>query len=409
MNTVEAFTDAPRFKWLVLALTSASALLAYIHVFMYPPLIPSFISELDITYAEASLLIVSFGFAYASSGVVWGHIINRYGARWILLIGLFCISIPQFIIGLLPPFYIMIALRFILGLGVSNIRVTGISYLHSWFSSSEVSKAIGIFNASVLVGMSIALATPPILQIYFGWLFPFMFFSLITFFFIMVFAALTQKTPGSMQLMFEKNSEKESEGPPESNESIYRNPSVIILGFMAFSLYFAVYAALSWIPSYVYEVGNLSELERSIVLPFLTLIGIPASLTGGFIGDRTGKRVLVTAVGLGINVSILILAGPPITNLAYLLGTLMIIGWGSNMSFGPCFTIPKDIASPRNVNKALGMVSTLAFSSAIVAPYLGGFLRDLTGSYTPLFVLTAVISVAGVIASLALKKVSKLG
>ncbi len=409
MNPIEALTDTPRFKWVVLAVTSISALLAYIHVFMYPPLIPSFISELGINYAEASLLIVSFGFAYASSGVVWGHIINRYGVRWILLAGLFCISAPQFVISLFPPFYIMIALRFILGLGVSNIRVTGISYLHSWFSSSEVSRAIGIFNASVLIGMSVALATPPILQIYFGWLFPFMLFALITFLFMIVFVALTQKMPSPKQLKFEKNPERQLEESSRSDESIYLSPAVWILGFMAFSLYFAVYAALSWIPSYVYEVGNLSEFERSIVLPFLTIIGIPASLTGGFIGDRTGKRVLVTAVGLGINVSILILAGPPITNLAYLLGTLMIIGWGSNMSFGPCFTIPKDIASSGNVNKALGIVSTLAFSSAIVAPYLGGFLRDLTGSYTPLFVLTAVISVAGVIASLVLKKVSKLG
>lgn len=408
MNEAEAISDTHRFKWIVLIVTSASALLAYIHVFMYPPLIPSFISELGLTYAEASLLIVSFGLAYTASGVVWGHIINRFGVRLILFAGLLCISIPQFVISLLPPFHIMVGLRFVLGLGVANIRVTGISYLHSWFSSSEVSRAIGIFNASVLVGMSIALATPSILQVYFGWLFPFMFFSVISFFFIIVFVAATQKIPSQIQLGFKKNSGAVQKEPSESNESLYRNLAVWILGFVAFTLYFAVYAALSWIPSYVYEVGNLSEFESGIVLPFLTIIGIPASLVGGFLADRTGKRVSIMAVGLAINVSILILAGPPITHLVYLLGTLMIIGWGSNMSFGPCFTIPKDIASAGDVNKALGIVSTFAFSSAIIAPYVGGFLRDLTGSYAPLFVLTAAISVAGVIASLILKKASRL-
>ncbi|MFX0067837.1 MAG: nitrate/nitrite transporter [Promethearchaeota archaeon] len=408
MNAAEAISDTHRSKWLVLTVTSVSALLAYIHVFMYPPLIPSFISELGLTYAEASLLIVSFGLAYTCSGVVWGHIINRYGLRWILFAGLLCISVPQFVISLLPPYHIMVGLRFILGLGVANIRVTGISYLHSWFPSSEVSRAIGIFNASVLVGMSIALGTPPILQIYFGWLFPFMFFSVISLFFIIVFVAATQRIPMPRQYGFEKKSEVEPKEPSESDESVYRNPAVWILGLVAFTLYFAVYAALSWIPSYIYEVGNLSEFESSIVLPFLTLVGIPASLVGGFLADRTRKRVAVMAIGLGINVSILILAGPPITNLVYLLGTLMVIGWGSNMSFGPCFTIPKDITSPGNVNKALGIVSTFAFSSAIIAPYIGGFLRDLTGSYAPLFVLTAAISVAGVIASLILKKFSRL-
>jgi predicted MFS family arabinose efflux permease len=408
LNNIGDQLVVEKYKWIILILVSFSSLLAYTHVFIYSPLIPSFIAELNLTSLEASLPIVSFGIAYTISGVFWGHLIGRYKIKWILLIGLFCISIPQFFISFLPPYILILFLRFILGLGVSNIRVTGISYLHSWFPSSTISKAIGIFNSAVLIGMSIALGVTPIIEITYGWLFPFMLFSIVTFCFIAFFIIIIYKEPKLKSTRVIEDSMSARKITEKRNESLYRNPSLWVLCFITFSIFFYVYATLTWIPPYAKDIINLTDIERSIVVPFLAIIGIPASLVGGYISDKTGKRILVTAAGLLINVSILILVGFTITSWITFLFTLIIIGWGTHMSFGPAFSLHKEIFSPKNMDKALGIISTCAFSSAIIAPFIGGFLLDLTGSYIYLFLLTALISIAGVIASIILKKISKL-
>ena len=136
----------------------------------------------------------------------------------------------------------------------------------------------------------------------------------------------------------------------------------------------------------------------------LSFGGIPASLTGGWLADKTKKRILVIMIGLLISLtSILPIWFPGALFLIITIGCF-VIQWGVNMVIGPFLTLPAMSVPPSMAGKATGYATTWAFAGPIVSTYLGGYIVTASKSYNFAFIIFALAGLAAFASCIFIKK-----
>ena len=133
------------------------------------------------------------------------------------------------------------------------------------------------------------------------------------------------------------------------------------------------------------------------MLPFL--VGVPATLSGGYISDwlvRRGARVtvarkVVSCGGLCLATIFTILgAYTASTWLAVTFLTVAVAGYSS--ATGPIQTMMVDVAPPRYVASLVSLINFLGNIGGACAPLVTGILLAMTKSFTVPLIVTAIVS-----------------
>jgi len=130
-------------------------------------------------------------------------------------------------------------------------------------------------------------------------------------------------------------------------------------------------------------------------------VSIFCGVLWGGISDRLGRAKGAALVYLGLSVSYLIFALVKSDSGLY----------GSALLFGLCaWSIPTimaatagDFVGPRLAPAGLGFVTLFFAGGQAVGPWVGGYLADLTRSFTGPFLLAAAVSLLGGLLALGLK------
>ncbi|MBM3840188.1 MAG: MFS transporter [Verrucomicrobia bacterium] len=172
----------------------------------------------------------------------------------------------------------------------------------------------------------------------------------------------------------------------------------VLLGFFCFDYYW--YLLLTWLPDYLFTVRKLTILKAGFYssLPFL-VFGVCQPL-GGWIADRmirAGYDPTLTRKGI---ISASFLTGLLLIPAAYASTaemTLVLIMGGClvGLSTANQLVILQDCAPPEQVGMYVGIYNFVGNLAGIIAPIITGFLIQMTGSYTPAFVVAALMIAAG--------------
>ena len=93
--------------------------------------------ELGIPVAKMGLLLSAFLWAYAIAQLPVGGLIDRFGPRKLLGLGLFSWSLAQAAGGLVTGFGVFIVARFALGVGEAPLFPGGARVVRDWFGIRE--------------------------------------------------------------------------------------------------------------------------------------------------------------------------------------------------------------------------------------------------------------------------------
>src|SRR3954447_25349092 len=93
--------------------------------------------DLGIPVVKMGLLLSAFLWAYAMAQLPVGGLIDRYGPRKLLGLGLFSWSIAQAAGGFVNSFGAFIAARFVLGVGEAPLFPGGARVVRDWFGVRE--------------------------------------------------------------------------------------------------------------------------------------------------------------------------------------------------------------------------------------------------------------------------------
>ena len=367
-----------------IALLSAAHVCDDLNQGALPALLPFFIAERHYTIAAAGGLILAANVTSSVLQPVLGLHADRRGAPWLVPAGLFLAGTGVALSGLAPTYFLVLLSAAVSGIGVAAFHPEAARQVAS-LSGERRGTAMGIFAVGGNIGFAIgpALATP--LQIAFGlrgttWL---------------VLPAVTMgavliRTRQTTTQLSRAAAEPPTGADPDRWGSFWRVAAVAICRAFVF------YGLNTFIPLYWIHVFAKSKAAGAAALTLMLSAGVAATLAGGWLADRIGRRrVVVWSLALLFPFLLAFLSTGSAT---VALALLVPIGVTLYAPFSVMTVMGQEYV-PSRVATASGFIIGVAVTlGGLVAPVLGR-IADLHGVHAALSTLLFVPLVGALIAT----------
>src|SRR4051812_10939995 len=156
----------PRYRWFIVFLLFAIAVVNYIDRAAISYAIPAIQRDLGLSPADTGTILGAFGLGYALTTLFGGFAVDRYGARFVLGIAAILWSLSIGVTALATGFAVLYAARVLLGVseGPNFPALTGA--VSNWLSPHE--RATALANALFAVPLALAIGGPIVTQLL-GW------------------------------------------------------------------------------------------------------------------------------------------------------------------------------------------------------------------------------------------------
>ncbi len=298
---------ASRVRWLLIwwmFLVSAIAYLDRVNISIAGQAIAK---EFHLDNIQLGWIFSAFVLGYALFQAPGGSLADRVGPRRILTAGVIWWGIFTALITSLSPatmglLFLLVAVRFLLGMGEAVVYPASNCIVAAWIPSSERGIANGIIFAGVGFGAGI---TPPLigyLMLHQGWRASFWASAMLGLIAGIVWYVISRDKPSAHPWVSPRELSFIQAGLPAAQlaapqktklswGTILTDRNVQAITFSYFTYGYAAYIFFSWFFIYLSSVRKLNIRESSYytMLPFLAMaIGSPL---GGWISDRlTSKR-----------------------------------------------------------------------------------------------------------------------
>lgn len=173
---------------------------------------------------------------------------------------------------------------------------------------------------------------------------------------------------------------------------------------MVFCSLYGFFVMVTWLPVYLEEARGIARADTGFITSLVAWTSVPAGLFFGWLSDRLGARrpVILTLVPLA-TASILLMLGS--TGTTVLVIALIMYGLTGKLATDPMLiALVADNVDKRVLSTAFGLFNFVGMSSAILAPYITGFLRDSTDSWAIGFYVAAGLLAIGWVAVLFIRE-----
>ena len=386
-----------RILWLV----NFAILFAFIKVFEIPSMIPVFVDELQISYAQAGLFMTAYTIVRCLASLPAGSVTDRLGAAPVISVCLLCVGL----LGILGTFgnnyHILLVLRVLVSIGIAIIFIAAVDSIPKYMPAENVGKGIGYINGSLNVGIALALFMTPMLADAVGWRWTARIYSLS---FLLLFAVSIPLWRNLPQVA--------GQDKPGGNEDavttadLLRNPCVMLLAFGACILFVELYGMLTWVPVFLDEVYRYTPAQIGTSATMFGIAAIPASIVTGFLCTNLHRIILLCVSGgvlAGAGIIVLLFASS--MPLWLTVAVITMITWGHSQVIVTIMSIAAMIVPPHSSGKALGVIFTFGYGGSILGSYSGGYLLERTGQYDLSFIVFSGSAIISIIAMLAVSRI----
>jgi MFS family permease len=372
----------------VIGLVGVAHGLSHFYQLCIPPLFPLLKEEFGVSYAALGAVLAVF---YAVSGVtqtVAGFLVDRLGARTILLAGLALIAGGTLAAGVVPSFAWLFVAAAIAGLGNSVFHPADLALLNGKVDVSRLGYAFSVHGITGNFGWVLApLFVVPVAQGH-GWRVALAAAGVIG----LVFCALlaTQRVLGGGM---------RHPPAPASRSTAGIAPLLVRPVLLTFGFFFLYAVALVGFQTFstaaLTSLHGVTLVAASTALTAFLVGGAAGILAGGVVAARTHRHNLVAAIGVGVPAGLaLVIAGGGLA--APLLVAVMALAGFVLGSIGPSRDIiVRGIAPPEARGKVYGFVYSGLDLAGLIAPLLFGWALD-RGRPDLVFVGSAAFLVAAI-------------
>ncbi len=385
----------------IIWLVNFAILFAFIKVFEIPSMIPIFVDELQISYAQAGLFMTAYTIIRCLASLPAGSVTDRWGAVPVISVCLLGVGV----LGTLGTFgnnyHVLLVLRVLVSIGIAVIFIAAVDAIPKYMPSENVGKGIGYINGSLSVGIALAMFMTPILSDLLGWRWTARMYS-VSFLLLFVVSIPLLKNPP-------KTSGPDKPGAGEASITIaglLRNPCVMLLAFGACILFVELYGVLTWVPVFLGEVYSYSPAQIGASATMFGIAAIPASIITGILCTNLRRIVLLCVSGgilAGAGIMVLLLASS--LPLWLTVAVVTLITWGHSQVIVTIMSIAAIIVPSHSSGKALGVIFTLGYAGSILGSYSGGYLLEKTGQYDLSFIVFSASALISIIAMLAVSRI----
>lgn len=275
---------AKQHKMLVLVLGALSAVGPF-SVDMYLPGFPAIATDFQTDTAQVTLSLTSYFIGISLGQLVYGPIMDRYGRRKPLLLGLLIYIVAAAGCALAPSVQILVGLRFFLALGACVGMAGSRAVVRDLFSGSEIARMLSMLMMVFGVAPIIAPTIGGLVVAALGWRYIFVVLASIA---VLVFVAVRRFLP-------------ESKGPDPSVSlrpknvvleyaAVFKNRDFLVYTFSSAAAFGGFFSYISDSPFVYMKLLGFSETQ------FGWIYGANAL---GFIGASQFNRLLLRRYGSG--------------------------------------------------------------------------------------------------------------
>jgi MFS family permease len=367
---------------------------------------PEIRHDLHLSFGQMGLLLSAFAWAYGLAQIPAGLLVDRFGPRRTLGVGLVLWSFAQLGAGFVGSLSQFITARIGLGLGESPMYIGGTKVCADWFALKDRALPISIFNSSSALAPALAPPLLTLLMVAFGWRVMFLVAGAAGFLTAVAWIVVYRE-PAEARVPAEDLAAIHADDGA-GTESLglaqlwwllkFRTTWGMFLGF--FGVVYLSWMYATWLPGYLETQRHLSIAAAGGLSAVPLAAGFAGALLGGFFSDWLGRRMDASAacrlpvmIGM-VAAGVLTVAGAlaPSTGLAIacMAGGLFAANVASS-----CGWALAAVVAPNNAVAALEAIQNVGGSlGGSLAPYVTGAVVQSSGSFEPAFLAAGVIAVA---------------
>ncbi|WP_417661425.1 CynX/NimT family MFS transporter [Pseudomonas sp.] len=290
----------------------------------------------------------------------------RLGEGRGIALGLLCIFLACLARGFIADGNVLLATALLGGVGVALIQVLVPGMIKRQFVGC-VALAMGVYSASLMSGGGLAALLSPHMAHAFGhwqaglwiWLIPALLAALLWF-----KMPSHRPHPSAQKLSF---------------KTFISNRRAWLLAIYFGFCNWGFMTMVAWLPAYYQQLG-WSQQASGALLAWMTIFQVLAALSMPVLAHRLKDRRPLLGISLGAQVvGYAGLLWAPLAASAIWVG---LIGFGLGACFVLCLLLSLDhLHEPRAAGQLVAFVQGFGFLINAIAPSLGGWLRELSGSF----------------------------
>lgn len=399
------------YRWLVLSAGCLAICSIYMDMIAYAPILGEIAKKLNVEMGAATNLMMGFVLSVACV-LIWGGVVcDKFGITAALVLGLLCSTVPTAMIPWIGDNFTAVMLaRLVQGASVGFVFATIGPILALWFHPKEHGMASGLLIGSISLGCAIGVfASPAVLGMTGSWEKTVFTLGTPGWAAILIAIIVTRKNPPN----FSTQEVPSSSGITHDAMSFMGAlacPITWLGSLIVFCNAWAMYCLYNLVPPYLAAdapmglgLGAAMSGKLSIAV---TIIGLFATIIGGFFFDKVAKgdSRLAAIIGFLISACVILILLPVVSKSIVVLALcLMISGWGIPF-MGPSLSAFIAMNYPPSiVGRMIGWWFGFGTFGGAAGLYLGGMTISKSGNFYLAIGMISIASIIGVLLSIFLK------
>jgi len=358
----------------IIPLVCAAHFVSHFYILVLPPLFPFIRDFYNVSYTQLGLALTAFNITTALCQTPAGFLVDRIGARSVLVSGLVLGAACLAIVGLFPSFWLLVAMFALLGVANGVYHPADYAILSQLVSNERASQAFSLHIFAGFLGTAVTPATMLILQQSLGWQGAFLAASvmglLVAIPFLLQPAALFESPPKPVR--------PASEAPKDDKAGW----SLLLSGPILLNLLFFVMITFSTTGVQNYSVVALNEAYGTPIglantaLTANLMLSAFGVLAGGLLASRIGRPEWIAAgsfLGIALTGAVIGIAD---FGIVVLMIAMSLNGFVNGLMQPSRDMIVRAVTPDGQFGKVFGFVTTGFNIGGIIAPLLFGYVMD---------------------------------
>lgn len=389
----------------VLALVSTGHFFSHFYLIVLPPLFPLLEAELGVGYAALGLLLTLPNLATMVLQTPVGFLVDRFGARKPLVIGLLVMGAAVAGAGVAPGYGALMGLMLLMGVGNSVFHPADYAIMAARIDPGRLGRAFSIHTFAGSFGWAVAPGILVFLTALWSWQAALVIVGLCG-----VAVALVILTQGQeLEPRAEAAAAAPSARPTQAAARAPARQGGLGMLFSAPILLLFVYMMMASVGSgglngftvtALVELHGADLVTANAALSALLIASAVGVLAGGVLADRTRRHDLVISAGFGVAAGALVIVGLVSLPLAAVATAMTVVGLARGAIQPSRDMMVRRVAPAGQVGAVFGFVTTGMNVGGALAPVFFGWLVD-EGFEAWVFIVAALAMLLALAAALA--------
>ncbi len=398
-------TGAPNkglhWAWVILWVCFVNLFVNYSIRLGFGVVLPEMIRSLELNRVQGGTIYNFYLAAYVCLTPLTGNLTDRFGARNVITLFSILLGTGTLLMGTVERFWTACIFFAVAGAGASALWTPILTVIQRWFALKRRGMALGVLSTGYGLGFAAM-----------GWLFPVLiglsswrlcWYVLGTWALIMVLinGIFLRSKPEDIQ------ASPWGEGkdvPPESLQregtaekgrysEVFRSSPFWTIGASYLFIAFALYVITTFMVDYAHVELGFSFKKASFLATIHGLSQVIGVLTIPILSDRIGRRLTLMGSNFFIALSILgiVVSGKSLLGLYW---SVAVVGMFYGVTWPMYGACGGDYFKKEVMGTVIGTWTPFYGVGAISAHFIGGRIRDITGSFQTAFYLAIIFALA---------------